>query len=85
MSSLQDAVKDCINSCSTTEGGLSVDKCTQLCDKASKCTDAQCVKDVLNDTVDAVMNGTSTSTINIGLAFLFVMFSIYLISFRNNH
>ncbi|KAG2198567.1 hypothetical protein INT46_007721 [Mucor plumbeus] len=85
MSSLQDTINECIKSCSAAGSTVSVDKCTELCDKAAKCTDVQCAKDVLHETIDAALSGASTSTINIGLTFLFVMFTIYLINFRNNH
>ncbi|CEP19196.1 hypothetical protein [Parasitella parasitica] len=85
MSSLQDAVNNCVKSCTSSEAGLSADTCKKFCQKASECTDIQCARDIVNQAVNAVVNGTSSSAVNIGLALFFVMFSIYLINFRNNH
>ncbi|KAI8640314.1 hypothetical protein BD408DRAFT_419884, partial [Parasitella parasitica] len=84
MSSLQDAVQNCIKSCSSSGTGLTVETCTKFCQKASQCTDAQCAKDIINQAVNAVVNGASTSTMNVGLALLFLMLSIYLVNFRTN-
>ncbi|RCI05713.1 hypothetical protein CU098_007109 [Rhizopus stolonifer] len=60
MQSLQDAINQCISSCSQP-GGLGKDTCTSVCNEAAKCTDQQCVKDIFNKVLDSAMSSATSS------------------------
>ncbi|GAN05443.1 hypothetical protein MAM1_0092d04914 [Mucor ambiguus] len=84
--SLQDAIKACTANCIvSSENHFTADTCAKFCDKAAKCTDAACIKSVTNEVIDAVLSKSSTTTFNMGLALLFILFTVYLVNFRNNH
>ncbi|KAL7320851.1 hypothetical protein PS15m_000696 [Mucor circinelloides] len=84
--SLQDAIKACTANCIvSSENHFTAETCAKFCDKAAKCTDADCIKSVTNDIINAALSKSSTTTFNMGLALLFIMFTVYLVNFRNSH
>ncbi|KAL9543758.1 hypothetical protein MBANPS3_007958 [Mucor bainieri] len=84
--SLQDAVKTCTANCVTSSANhFSTETCTKLCEKAASCTDTDCIKSVTKDVIKAALSKSSTTTFNMGLAVLFVLFTVYLVNFRNKH
>ncbi|KAL0136586.1 hypothetical protein V8B55DRAFT_1451158 [Mucor lusitanicus] len=84
--SLQDAIKACTASCvAQADSHFNAETCAKFCDKAAKCTDAACIKSVTNEVIDAALGKSSTTTFNMGLAFVFILFTVYLVNFRNSH
>ncbi|KAL9540063.1 hypothetical protein PS6_010929 [Mucor atramentarius] len=80
--SLQDAIKACTANCIvSSENHFTAETCAKFCDKAAKCTDADCIKSVTNDIINAALSKSSTTTFNMGLALLFIMFTVYLVNF----